>query len=391
MSRSIYLDHAAATPLDKRVFGVMKPWLLNNFGNPSSFHTPGKQAKDAISEAREKVAKILTCRAEEVVFTSGGTEADNLALLGLTRANAEVGKHLVVSAIEHHAILEAAGRLKKEGFEVTYLKPNSEGIIEIDAIKKTVRPNTILVSIMLANNEIGTIQPVSEIGNWLQKHRGIKQFPIFHTDACQAAGALDLSVEKLHVDSLTINGSKIYGPRGVGALFLRRGLKIQPLMFGGAQERGLRPGTENVAGIIGLAKALELVQKEKNKEAERLKKLQNKLIDGIFKNIPKTKLNGSHEKRLPNNVNISFLDVEGEALVLYLDAKGIFVSTGSACTSASLDPSHVLLAIGRTPEEAHGAIRFTLGHNTTVADIDYVLKTLPPIVERLRMISSVKL
>lgn len=390
MERFVYLDYAATTPLDSRVFEVMKPWLTDNFGNPSSFHTPGKEAKDAIIVARNKIAKIFACQSEEIIFTSGGTEADNLALLGFARANISMGKHLVVSAIEHHAILEAAHQLEKDGFEITYIKPNTEGIIELNSVKEAVRPDTIMVSIMLANNEIGTIQLISEIGNWLQKQRGSKTLPIFHTDACQAAGFLDLSVERLHVDAMTINGSKIYGPKGIGALYLRRGLKIQPLMFGGAQEKSLRPGTENVAGIISLAAALELAQKEKNKESDRLLILRDKLIEGILKTITKTKLNGHPTQRLPNNVNISFLDVEGEALMLYLDAKGIFVSTGSACASASLDPSHVLLAIGCPAEEAHGAIRFTLGHETTEADIDYVLKVLPPLVEKLRQISSIK-
>lgn len=391
MRRFVYLDHAATTPLDARVFAVMKPWLTKEFGNPSSFHSPGKKAKDAIELARHEAVKILCCQAEEIIFTSGGTESDNLAILGFARANALAGKHIVVSAIEHHAVLEAANQLKKEGFEITIVKPNNEGVVELETVKAAVRPDTILISIMLANNEIGTIQPVSEIGNWLQKTRGSKPIPVLHTDACQAAGALNLSVEKLHVDLMTINGSKIYGPKGVGVLYIKKGLKLKPLMFGGTQEKGVRPGTENVAGVVGLAAALTLAQKEKNKESERLTKLRNKLVDGILKTIPKTIINGSLKNRLPNNANISFLDIEGEALILYLDAKGIFASTGSACTSASLDPSHVLLAIGRTPEEAHGAIRFTLGHSTAAGDIDYVLKVLSPIVERLRMISAVKL
>lgn len=389
MSRFVYLDHAATTPLDKWVFGVMKPWLTDKFGNPSSFHSPGKEAKDAVEAARVKISKILSCRAEEIIFTAGGTESDNLAILGFARANAGAGKHIVVSAIEHHAVLEAAAQLEREGFEVSRVMPNTEGIVELETIKAAVRPDTILVSVMYANNEIGTIQPISEIGNWLQKHRGEKKYPIFHTDACQAAGALELSVEKLHADAMTLNGSKIYGPKGVGLLYLRKDLRVHPLQFGGAQERGLRPGTENVAAIVGLAAALGLAEKEENKEAERLTKLRDKLIAGILASVPKTKLNGHAANRLPNNANISFLDVEGEALMLYLDAKGIFVSTGSACTSASLDPSHVLLAIGKSSEEAHGAMRFTLGRSTTEKDIDYVLKVLPPLVEKLRMISSV--
>jgi len=391
MDRFIYLDHAATTPLDPRVFEVMKPWFSEKFGNPSSFHTLGKEAKDAVEAARNKISKILSCRAEEITFTSGGTESDNLAILGFARANSGAGKHLVVSAIEHHAVLEAAKHLEKEGFEVSYVLPNSEGIVELESVKVAIRPDTILVSVMMANNEIGTIQPISEIGNWLQKTRGEKQYPVFHSDACQAAGVLELSIEKLHVDLLTLNGSKIYGPKGVGLLYVRKNLRLQPLQFGGAQERGIRPGTENVASIIGLATALEFAQKEKNVETERLTILRDKLISGILSNIPKTKLNGHPTNRLANNVNISFLDIEGESLLLYLDAKGIFASTGSACTSASLDPSHVILAIGHPAAEAHGAMRFTLGHSTTEKDIDYVLEVLPPLVERLRQMSSVKL
>lgn len=385
------MDHAATSPLDPRVFRVMQPWLTEKFGNPSSFHSPGKEAKDAIEAARLDISKILSCRAEEIIFTSGGTESDNLAILGFARANSGFGKHIVVSAIEHHAVLEAVVQLEKEGFEATRVLPNSDGVIDPESVKAAVRPDTILISVMLANNEVGIIQPVSEIGNWLQKKRGEKQYPVFHSDACQAAGALDLSIEKLHVDMLTINGSKIYGPKGVGALYARKGIRLQPLQFGGAQERGIRPGTENVAAIIGLAAALALAQKEKDQESARLVMLRDKLIKGVLETIPKTKLNGHQSERLPNNANISFLDIEGEALMLYLDAKGIFVSTGSACTSASLDPSHVILALGKTPEEAHGAMRFTLGRSTTSADIDYVLEVLPPLVAKLREISSVKL
>jgi cysteine desulfurase len=391
MNKFVYLDHAAATPLDSRVFEVMRPWLEGGVGNPSSFHSPGKEAKNAVETAREAISKILSCRAEEIVFTSGGTEADNLAILGFARANSAAGKHIVISAIEHHAVLESTAQLEKEGFKITKVLPNKDGIIELEAIKAAVRPDTILVSVMLANNEIGTIQPISEIGNWIQKTRGEKQYPIFHTDACQAAGVLDISVEKIHVDMMTINGSKIYGPKGVGVLYVRKGLRLQPLQFGGAQERGIRPGTENVAAIAGLATALELSQKEKEAEGARLVGLRDKLISGILSVVPKTKLNGHPTDRLPNNVNISFLDIEGEALMLYLDAKGIFVSTGSACASASLDPSHVILALGKSPEEAHGAMRFSLGHSTNEEDIDYVLKVLPPLVEKLREMSSVKL
>lgn len=390
--RHVYLDHAATTPLDPRVLEVMLPYLAGDYGNPSSFHSVGKDVKDAFDAARDAMAKILHVRADEILFTSGGTESDNLAVLGYCRANAVNGKHLIVTAFEHHAVLEAAIHLeKKEGFEVTYLTPDHDGLISVDQVMEAIRPDTVFVSVMYANNEIGTIQPISEIGNAIQKLRAEtkKAFPVFHTDACQATGYLDLDVEKLHVDMMTFNGSKMYGPKGVGALYVRRGIKLMPLQFGGNQERGIRPGTENVAGIIGMAKALELAQAERVAESQRLTVLRDKLIAGVRSRITKTRLNGHAIKRLPNNANISIMDIEGEALILYLDASGIYVSTGSACTSTTLDPSHVILALGLPYEVAHGSIRFSLGHATTEEDIDYVLETLPPLVEKLRAISPV--
>jgi len=393
MNRLMYLDHAATTPLDPRVREVMLPYLTEKFGNPSSFHTLGKQSKDDMNESRSQIAEVLNVRSDEILFTSGGTESDNFAVLGFARANQTNGRHLITTTIEHHAVLEAMIQLeKKEGFEVTYLKPDRDGLVSMSQIADALRPDTILVSVMYANNEIGTVQPIREIGNLIQKYRKEQKhtWPVFHTDACQASSFLDLDVERLHVDLLALNGSKMYGPKGVGLLFIKRGIKLQPLQFGGSQERGLRPGTENVAGIIGMAKALTLAQKDKEKESQRLVPLRDKLINGILKSIPKTRLNGHSTMRLPNNANISFMDIEGEALVLYLDAAGVFVSTGSACTSASLEPSHVILALGMPYEVAHGSIRFTLGHETTEKDIDYVLKTLPPLVEKLRSISPVR-
>lgn len=389
---NIYLDHAAATPLDRRVEKSMRPFFRKEFGNPSSFHTSGKSAKDAIQAARKKIAGILHVGSDEILFTSGGTESDNLAVLGVARANVAHGKHLIVSAIEHHAVLEAAMFLeKKEGFSVTYLKPDRDGIITPDQVFEALRPDTTLVSIMYANNEIGTIEPISEIGNVIQKYRSERKnaFPVFHTDACQAAGYSDVNVEKLHVDLLTLNGSKIYGPKGIGLLYLHRGLKIQPLQFGGAQERGLRPGTENVACIVGLAEAFEIVQMEKEKESARLSELRDFFIKELLACLPKIRLNGHATQRIPNNVNISVMDVEGEALLLYLDAAGIYASTGSACASASLDPSHVILALGLPYEVAHGSLRFSLGRETTKKDIKYVLKVIPALVEKLRSISPV--
>jgi cysteine desulfurase len=406
--RHVYLDHAAATPLDPRVLEAMLPYLGHACGlpraagaiegNPSSFHSAGKAAKDALDAARERVAAAFHARPDEILFTSGGTESDNLAVLGFCRANVARGKHLVVTAFEHHAVLEAAIHLeKKEGFEVDYLKPDHDGMISVEQVLAAIRPDTIFVSVMYANNEIGTVQPIQEIGNAIQKLRAsrpkassLAAFPVFHTDACQAAGFLDLDVEKLHADMVTVNGSKLYGPKGVGALYVRRGLKVQPLQFGGSQERGIRPGTENVAGIVGLAAALELAQEGRVRESERLAPLRDRLVDGLLARVPKTRLNGHPSKRLPNNVNASFMDIEGEALILYLDAAGIYASTGSACTSASLDPSHVILSLGLPYEVAHGSVRFSLGRATTEEDVDYVLNALPPLVEKLRSISPVR-
>lgn len=387
----VYLDHASTTPLDPRVREAMLPFLDEDFGNPSSFHSPGKKAKDAIEEARASIAKIIGANPDEIIFTSGGTESDNLAILGAGRA---VGKgQIITSSIEHQAVHEAIDHLvKKEGFSVTILPVDKFGLVNPDDVEKALCDDTVLVSVMYGNNEIGTIEPIAEIGRVIDKRRQMKgsKYPLFHTDACQAAGALDLTVDKLHVDLLTFNGSKIYGPKGIGALYVKRGVKLTPIIFGGAQEKGLRPGTENVAGIIGLAEALRIAEEEKKKESARLVPLRDKLIEGILKTIPKTRLNGHPTERLPNNVNISLMDMEGEALLLYLDAQGVSASTGSACTSASLDPSHVILALGVPYEVAHGSIRFTLGRATTEKDIDYVLEVLPPLVAKLRLMSPVR-
>ncbi len=393
MKRQVYLDHAATTPMLPEVLEVMLPYLNEDFGNPSSFHSLGKKAKDDIDGARRGIAEILHAREDEILFTSGGTESDNLALLGYARKNQEQGKHLITTKLEHHAVLEAMMHLeKKEGFEVTYLEPDREGLVSVEQVESALRPDTILVSIMYANNEIGTIEPIVEIGNMIQKWREAHGRPAlkFHTDACQASEYLSLDVEKLHVDMLTLNGSKMYGPKGIGLLYVKRGIKLQPLLFGGAQEKAIRPGTENVAGIIGMNKALEIAQRDREKETERLLPLRELLERGIQEKITKTRLNGHKTQRLANNVNISFMDIEGEALILYLDEAGIYTSTGSACTSASLDPSHVILALGLPYEVAHGSIRFTLGRSTTQEDIDYVIQTLPPLVEKLRSLSPVK-
>ena len=391
MEKLIYLDHAAATPLDPRVFEAMRPFFMDDYANPSSFHSPGKVVRDALEDARDRVACVLECRGDEVIFTSGGTESDNQAILGVARKHTGHGKHIISCASEHEAVLEALDQLKKEGFEVTLLKPDAKGLITPDQVLEAVRLDTVLVTLMYANNEIGTIHPIAEIGARIAAHREQTKsaYPLFHTDACQAPGFLPLSIPALHVDLLTLNGSKMYGPKGIGALYTRRGVKWEPLLRGGSQEQARRPGTEYVAGIVGFARALEIADAEGSEHAERMLALRDRLIDGILSGVPKTRLNGDRKARLANNVNISFMDVEGEALLLYLDAKGIAASTGSACTSKSLDPSHVILSLGVPYEVAHGSIRFSLGRQTTQADIDTVLRELPPLVAKLRAISPV--
>ena len=392
---NIYLDHAATTPMDPRVARAMEPYFSKVSGNAGSLHKAGREAKSAISGARKKVAQILNCKPEEIIFTGSGTESDNLAVLGIARANKNFGDHIITSNIEHHAVLFSCEQLEKEGFKVNFLAVGREGLLDMDYFKKTIGDKTVLVSIMYANNEIGTIQPIEEIGKIIKEvrlerlKRGINTPIFFHTDACQAAGYLDLDVQKLGVDLLTLNGSKIYGPKGIGVLYVRTGVKINPVIFGGGQESGKRSGTENTPGIVGLAKALEIAQKNRKQESLREIKIRDYFIKELLKNISKVVLNGSSTKRLPNNVNISILDIEGEAMLLWLDKYGIFVSTGSACDSQSLEPSHVILALDRPYEYANGNLRFTLGRDTTKKEIDYVLKVLPKIVKELRRISPV--
>lgn len=410
--RSVYLDCAATTPVDPRVVEAMRPYFEQEYGNPSSLYAAGRSAKEALDGARTRVAAVLGCSPDELIFTGSGTESDNMAILGVPRwyrsksvqsssvnqpiSESGTRSHVIVSAIEHHAVLNAAEHLRKEGFAVTVLPVDGYGFVSPEAVRDALTPQTTLVSIMTANNEIGTIQPIREISKvmreWKQANgRKPTEAPFLHTDACQAAGALDLDVKKLGVDLLTLNGSKIYGPKGTGVLYVRRGVRLEPLVYGGGQEQRLRSGTENVAGIIGLATALELSMMSRDAENARLTNLRDQLIRGIQERIPKVVLNGHPTDRLPNNVNVSILDIEGEAMLLYLDAKGIAAATGSACDSESLDPSHVILAIGRPYEYAHASMRFTLGRATTQEDIDYVLEVLPGIVEKLRKISPVKL
>lgn len=389
-SSKIYLDYAATTPIDPKVLEEMLPYLKDEYGNPSSIHTVGQKAREAVDKAREKVAGFLGCSPIEVVFTGSATEANNLAIFGIVKVAQKQGikPHIVTTKIEHHAITEPCETLEKQEAEVTYLSVGKEGLVKVEDVEKAIKENTVLISIMYANNEIGTVQPIAGIGEMLQRANENRQQRIcFHTDAVQAINYLNCDVKELEVDLLTLSAHKIYGPKGVGALYIKQGAKIEPLILGGGQEEGMRSGTENVPGIVGLGKAIEEVASHKSQNAE-ISKLRKQLIDGILDKIPNSKLNGSREKRLPNNVNFSFEGAEGEAMVIALDQEGIASSTGSACSSRSLEPSYVLLALGLTKEQAHGSLRLTLGRHTTEKEIGCVLEVLPKIIERLRKISG---
>jgi cysteine desulfurase len=366
----------------------MLPYFDARFGNASSMYRSGRRAAQALNDARGTVARILGSLPEEIIFTGSGTESDNLAILGGARANRASGKHVIVSAIEHKAVLESANTLEREGFEVSIAPVHSNGLIDLDAFEKLLRDDTILVSIMYANNEVGTIEPIAHIAAIIKKHRGQKNFPLFHTDACQAAGLLPLNVQKLGVDLMTVNGSKIYGPKGVGLLYKKKGVLIEPIIVGGEQERGLRAGTESVPLIVGLAEALSLAEAFRDDEAARLTELRDYFIAEVRKKIPQALLNGHEHERLPNNAHFSFPDIEGESILLMLDQAGIEVSTGSACSARDLKPSYVLLALGQNAELAHGSVRITLGRYTTREDIDYVLSVLPNVVTQLSSMSA---
>lgn len=396
--KRVYLDNAATTPVDPRVGEAMAPFWSKEFGNPGGLYEEGRRAKDAITSARETIARIIGAKADEIIFTSGGTESDNLAIFGAAGAfwksvseNSLAKPHIITTSFEHHAVLNPCQNLAREGTEVTYLDVGEEGIVNQEDVRQALRPETVLVTVMYANNEIGTIQPIAKIGKIIKEFRAQNKskYPYFHTDACQAAGFLDLNVNNLGVDLMSANGSKIYGPKGIGFLYRATGVKIKPLLVGGGQEWRMRSGTENVPTIVGLAKAFEIAQHEREEESRRLTELRDYFISRILKEIPKVVLNGHPARRLPNNVNVSILDIEGEALVLYMDAKGISFSTGSACTSESLDPSHVILALGKPYEFAHSSMRFTLGRSTTKEDIDYVMEYLPKTVEWLRIVSPI--
>ena len=414
--KRIYLDHSATTPVDHRVLEAILPYFSDKFGNASSVHSFGQEARSAVDNSRHAIAEFLNCKSTEIIFTSGGSEADNLAIKGVVEAvilsgaknldpsavpqDDNIVPHIVTSAFEHHAILETVKELESEGkIEATFIKPNKDGIVEVADVEAAIKASTILVSIMYVNNEIGTVQPIRAIGQMLEKknkERGNKIY--FHTDAVQAAEYFDMNVDTLHVDLLTLSAHKIYGPKGIGLLYVRSGVPIKHQIIGGGQEYKKRAGTENVAGIVGFAKAVELVchseAKPKNPDPslsaqDDIKRLRDKLIDGLLQ-IPNSFLNGSREFRSPANVNISFINAEGEAILLNLDMEGIAASTGSACTSGSLSPSHVLLSLGLQPEQCHGSIRFTLGRETTEEEIDKVLEEVPPVIEKLRKMSPFK-
>ncbi|MGP1569739.1 MAG: cysteine desulfurase NifS [Eubacteriales bacterium] len=382
--RQVYLDYSATTPVKKEVLDAMLPYFTENFGNPSSLYSFSSPSKEALAKAREQVAELINAKEKEIFFTSCGTEADNWALFGACDALSKKGKHIITSKIEHHALLHTCEKLEKNGFEVSYLDVNAEGIVEPQKLQEAIREDTILVSIMTVNNEIGTVQPIKELAAIAKKH-GI----LFHTDAVQALGNMHIDVKDLGVDLLSISAHKIYGPKGVGALYIRSGVKISNYMFGGAQESKRRAGTENLAGIVGFGKAAEIARLNLDEHIFKMKELRDYLVERITQQIPHVMLNGSRNLRHPANANITFEYIEGEAILLFLDMKGISVSTGSACSSASLTPSHVLDAIGVPVEKIHGSLRFTVGDFTTKEDIDYVVSELTKIVSRLREISSI--
>jgi cysteine desulfurase len=379
---NIYFDHNATTPVAEEVFEAMTPYLKDVWGNPSSIHWAGRGPRKAVDEAREQVAALFGCTPLEVVFASSGSEGDNHAIKGVALSKRAKGNHIITTTVEHPAVLNTCRYFEKTGFDVTYLGVDNQGMLDLDELKAAIRPETVLISIMYANNETGTIFPVAEIGE-IARERGV----IFHSDAVQAAGKLPLDTKELKADLLTISGHKIYGPKGVGALFVRRGVKLTPLIHGGHHERNRRGGTENVAGLVGLGKAAEIAVRELESEATHLKALRDRIEAGLTAKIPHVYLNGHPEHRLPNTVNLSFEFVEGESLLLSLDMLGIAASSGSACTSGSLEPSHVMLAMGLTHELSHGSVRFSLGHSNTAEDVEKLIEVMPGIVERMRSMS----
>ncbi len=378
----IYMDHASTTPVDPQVLETMLPYFSEIYGNASNIHSFGRSAAEGIKKARKQVASLIGAEPEEMIFTSGGTEADNIGIIGYLRGSRKQGTHIMTSTIEHPAVLRTFQYLEKKGYEVTYIPVDGEGIIDMEKYKASFRDNTSLVSIIFGNNEIGVVQDIKELARIAHEHGAV-----FHTDTVQAYGKIPIDVGEMGIDLLSLSGHKIYGPKGIGALYIRKGLRIARINHGGSHERGLRSGTENVPAIVGLGKAAELAGQRMEEDGEREKKMRDRLFDEILARIPDTHINGHRTRRLPNNVNVRFANIEGEAILLNLDYHGIAVTTGSACSSASLDPSHVMLAIGLKPEEAHGSIRLTLGRGTTDEEVDRVLEVFPGVVEKLRKMS----
>ena len=382
MNNILYFDNAATTPVRKEVLEEALPYFSEHYGNASSVYSIARESKKAIDKARTQVANAIGAEPAEIFFTAGGTESDNWALKGIADSMSSKGKHIITSVIEHHAILHTCEYLEAKGFEVTYLPVDEYGKIRIEDLKNAIRPDTILISIMFANNEIGTIEPIAEIGK-IARENGI----YFHTDAVQAVGHVKIDVKEMNIDMLSLSGHKLGAPKGIGALYIRKGVKLKSFIHGGAQERGRRAGTENVPGIVGLGKAVEMAVAEMDEVTPRLIKMRDKLIKELTEKIGHTRLNGHPVDRLPGNVNLSFEFIEGESMLLFLDMNGICASSGSACTSGSLDPSHVLLSIGLPHEKAHGSLRLSLGHMNTEEEVDYIIEKLPPIVQRLREMS----
>jgi len=387
----VYLDYNATTPVQPEVLDAMLPFFSGEFGNAASIHTPGQRARAAVETAREQVAALIGARAQEIVFTSGGTESDNHAVFGVvgqaflpvpSSTNADSSPHIITTAIEHEAVLNACQALEKSGVRVTFLATNREGQIDLNELRRAVRPETVLITIMHANNELGTLQPLEEIGR-ITKERDI----YFHTDAVQSAGKVPIDVNKHGVDLLSLSAHKFYGPKGIGALYIRRGTRLRQLLYGGHHQRGFRPGTENVAGIIGLGKAAEIARESLAADARRLSALRDRLEQGLLARVPYARVNGGAASRTPNTTNFGFPGIEGEALLIALDLKGLACSTGAACSSGAVEPSHVLTAIGLPPEEARASLRFSLGRHTTEQEIDFALQVVPPAVEQLRELS----
>ena len=386
---TVYLDHAGTTPLDPKVLEAMVPYFTQHFGNPSSLHSVGQAARYALDEARERVAGVLNCRPREVVFTGGGTESDNAAIHGVATALHETGNHVVTSSVEHHAVLHSCQNLESQGFEVTYLPVDANGMVQPEAVYNAINERTTLVTIMYGNNEIGTINPISEIAKSIRKRaEELSRTIVFHTDAVQAAGYLTLDVADLGVDLLSLSGHKFHGPKGTGVLYIKRGSPYLPLIHGGGQERERRSGTENIPGIIGLSLALEAADAVREETSRHCSALRDQIIESVLERIPGSRLNGHPTQRLPNNANFSFSGVEGEPILLGLDMAGIAASSGSACSSGSLEPSHVLLALGQSAEIARGSLRLTLGRDNTEEEVEYLLGVLVDLVQRLRQLPS---